>query len=94
MTKIDRLLDLLRAGHSVTRATALVTLKLANPTAAIATLRSRGYNIRTETRDDGSSDGTTYTRWTLIGRTRRPSAARLIADYRATRARNRTPVAA
>jgi hypothetical protein len=50
----------------VTRATALVTLKLANPTAAVATLRARGHIITTETQPDGSGDGTRYTRWTLV----------------------------
>lgn len=70
MTKISQLLNVLKQGHTVTRATAMASLKIANLPATISALRNRGHKIVATTGPDGSTAGDNYTRWTLIQRKR------------------------
>lgn len=86
MTKTAQLACALRAGHTVTRATALVAFKIANLSAEISTLRRRGYRIRTVRKaDDGT--GQPYTKWTFAGSTVRGSEAE--REVRAARSGHR-----
>ena len=62
-SKIDQLARSLAAGRTVTRANALVALKISNLSAEVSTLRNRGYDIRTViVPDDGSGSRYTNTR--------------------------------
>lgn len=88
MNTIDNLAVALVNGHAQTRASALAAFGIANLTAEIATLRTRGYRIKTTTSDDGSGTGRRYTKWSFAGTTRAGSPAE--AHVRTLRRTQRT----
>lgn len=88
-SNIDRLLAILKNGDTVTKATALVSLKISNLTAEIATLRRRlprGHRIETVRSIDGAGDR--YTKY--VYRTPKPRTAAPAART-APAARGRAP---